>query len=61
MDSLTRGIERACALHPGIRGVSASSNSNRNFMRTDDATKHSEKTATAFNASQTSHNSRKKL
>ncbi len=25
MDSLTRGIERACALHPGIRGVSASS------------------------------------
>ncbi len=25
MDSLTRGIEHACALHPGIRGVSASS------------------------------------
>ncbi len=26
MDSLTRDIERgACALHPGIRGVSASS------------------------------------
>ncbi len=25
IDSLTRGIERACALHPGIRGVSVSS------------------------------------
>ena len=25
MDALTRGIERVCALHPGIRGVSASS------------------------------------
>ena len=25
MDSLTRGIERACALHPGIRCVSVSS------------------------------------
>ena len=24
MDSLTRSIERACALHPGIRGVSVS-------------------------------------
>ncbi len=26
MDSLTHGIERACALYPGISGVSASSN-----------------------------------
>ncbi len=25
MDSLTRGIKRACALHLGIRGVSVSS------------------------------------
>ena len=34
---------------------------NRKFVRTDDAMKDSEETATAFNVSQTSHNSRKKL
>ena len=34
---------------------------NRNFVRTHTATKDSEETATAFNVSQTSHNSRKKL
>ena len=33
---------------------------NRKFVRTDDAMKDSEETATA-NVSQTSHNSRKKL
>ena len=32
---------------------------NRKFVRTDDAMKDSEETATAFNVSQTSHNSRK--
>ena len=30
---------------------------NRKFVRTDDAMKDSEETATAFNVSQTSHNS----
>ena len=34
---------------------------NRKFVRTDDAMKDSEETETAFNVSQTSHNSRKKL
>ena len=34
---------------------------NRKFMQTDDAMNNSEETATAFNVSQTSHNSRKKL
>ena len=34
---------------------------NRKFVRTDDAMKDSEETATAFNVSQTSHNSRKLL
>ena len=34
---------------------------NRKFVLTDDAIKDSEETATAFNESQTSHNSRKKL
>ena len=34
---------------------------NRKFVQTDDAMKDSEETVTAFNVSQTSHNSRKKL
>ena len=34
---------------------------NRKFVRTDDAMKDPEETATAFNVSQTSHNSRKKF
>ncbi len=33
----------------------------RKSVRTDDAMKDSEETLTAFNVSQTSHNSRKKL
>ncbi len=32
---------------------------NRKFVRTDDAMKDSEETATAFNVSQTSHDSKK--
>ncbi len=34
---------------------------NRKFVRIDDVMKDFEETATAFNVSQTSHNSRKKL
>ena len=34
---------------------------NRKFVQTDDAMKDSEETATAFNVSQTSHNSRNSL
>ena len=34
---------------------------NRKFVQIDDAMKDSEETATSFNVSQTSHNSRKKL
>ena len=34
---------------------------NRKFVRTNDAMKDSKEATTAFNMSQTSHNSRKKL